>query len=131
MPYITSEYYINDYEGVPVNGDAFNRLAKRASEIIDKLTEYQIKMKGFDSFIDFDKSQIKKATAAQVEYLVSNGEHLAQGAGEFGQVRAGNFSYGSRQGDANESRTERMTSSAVIAHLTPTGLLYRGVSVNG
>lgn len=129
MPYITEDYYKNEYEGTPVPGDAFNRLAKRSSEIIDMLTNHALKFNELASLPSFVQEQVKKATAAQVEYLLTNGEDKAQGAGGYGQVRAGNFTYGDRAGADALSREQQMTSAAVISHLEPTGLLYRGVSV--
>jgi predicted small metal-binding protein len=130
MPYITEEYYKNEYEGVQVPADSFSRLAKRSSEIVDMLTDHLVSIHGLDAFSDFVQKQVKKATAAQLEYLVTNGERRAQGGGNFGSVRAGNFQYADRAGADQLSREEQMTSAAVLAYLEPTGLLYRGVSVN-
>lgn len=130
MPYIDKDYYENNYEGIPVNGDAFKRLTKRASEIIDFLTNHALKDPTLDLMgIPIIEEQVKKATAAQVEYLHTQGESKAMGAGSLGQVSAGNFSYGERVGDDTLSRQQQMTSSAVLEHLKPTGLLYQGVGV--
>lgn len=125
MPYIDYEYYTEDYKGIQIDEDTFNRLVRRASEIIDMLTNYVIRTLEFERWASFLQEQVKKATAAQVEYLHTHGESNAMGAGELGQVSAGNFSY--NVGSDGLDRRQKMVSTAVIEHLSPTCLLYQGV----
>lgn len=127
MPYIDKDYYDNEYKGVPVDGDAFSRLVSRASEVIDALTSYKLANVDIEDLAPFIKGQVKKATAAQVEYLSLSGESNAIGGGGFSHVSAGNFSYGDKPGKESISRTETMTSQLVISILSSTGLLYGGV----
>lgn len=132
MPYIDDDYYKNEYVGIPISDEnTFNRLVKRASDIVDMLTFHKLISIDFEKWPDFVQGQVKKATAAQVEYLFTNGETKAMGAGGYGQVSAGNFSYGDKAGADALSREEEMTSAAVIEHLRPTGLFYQGVDVRG
>lgn len=132
MPYITKEYYDSVYKGTPISdGGTFDRLAARATDIVDMLTNHQLLGTELSKWPELIQGQIKKATAAQVEYLLTQGESKAMGAGEYGQVSAGNFSYGGRAGKESLSREELMTSAAVLNLLSPTGLLYRGVGVYG
>lgn len=132
MAYITKEYYDNEYKGLPIQDEeAFARLAARASDIVDMLTNFNLLGIELTKWPVLIQGQIKKATAAQVEYLFTNGESKAMGAGEHGQVSVGNFSYGDKAGKEALSREEQMTSAAVINHLSPTGLLYTGVDVYG
>lgn len=132
MPYITKEYYENEYKGTPVQDkEAFDRLAARATDIVDMLTNFNLLGTELSKWPELIQGQIKKATAAQVEYLLTYGESNALGAGEYGQVSAGNFSYGDKAGKEALSREEQMTSAAVLNHLSPTGLLYTGVDVYG
>lgn len=129
MSYIDSDYYMMEYGGGDIDMVAFSRLSKRSSDVINILTGYKITQIGFENLAPFIKDQIKKATAAQVEYLAVNGEGAAIGGGGFGQVSAGNFSYGDKAGKEDISRAETMTSQLVLSLLTPTGLLYRGVGI--
>ncbi len=129
MPYIDLEYYNNEYEGVEVDSTSFSRLSKRASEMIDILINHKLTGKDFDKQGAFIKEQIKKATAAQIEYIVLNGEENSIGSGGFGQVSAGNFSYGDKPGKESISRSETMTSQKVMSILSSTGLLYKGLDV--
>ncbi len=132
MPYIDEDYYKDEYKGLPVpEGLAFERLAMSASRVIDFLTNHRLEGSDFSKWPELIQSYIKKATAAQVEYLITSGETKAMGSGDYGQVTAGNFSYGDKAGSDALSREQDMTSAAVIMHLRPTGLLYQGVGVRG
>lgn len=127
MPYVDETYYKEEYEGVEVDSTSFSRLSKRASEMIDILINHKLTGKDFNEQGAFIKKQIKKATAAQIEYIVLNGEENSIGSGGFGQVSAGNFSYGDKAGKESISRAEMMTSQKVTSILSPTGLLYKGL----
>ena len=128
MPYIDLDYYENDYKGTPVDAESFNRLSRRASEQIDTLTHHRLIGTTLDQCPELIQNCVKKATAAQVEYLVMYGEEKAMGAGDYTTVRAGNFSYGGA-GDSATSREQSMYSESVKNHLIPTGLMYAGVDV--
>ena len=58
-------------------------------------------------------------------------EEQSIGSGGFGQVTAGNFSYGDKPGKESLSRAEMMTTQKVISILAAAGLLYAGVDVYG
>ncbi|EIJ79115.1 protein gp8 [Bacillus methanolicus PB1] len=131
MAYIDKQYYDNNYNGVPIADEStFNRLAERASDVIDQMTGYLLHGQEFTQFVQFIQEQVKKATAAQIEYMVTAGGEVAvHGGGSFSSVNIGNFSYSEGEGAKNLSRNEQRTSPAVIGYLRPTGLLYRGVNV--
>jgi hypothetical protein len=118
MAYIDYTYYTDVYKGVPIDADTFSRLSERASEIIDQVTNYAIQ--DFAALPAFTQEQVKKATAAQVEYLYYAGEISIHGD-VFGNVKLGDFNY--------SGGTPSAISPAVINYLRPTGLLYRGVTV--
>jgi hypothetical protein len=131
MAYIDKQYYDNVYKGVPISDeDTFNRLAERASDIIDQITGYLLHGQEFTQFAQFIQTQVKKAVAAQVEYMVTAGEIVVNHGSSFSSVNIGNFSYSEGSGD-RINRNEQRTSPAVIEYLRPTGLLYRGVNVHG
>jgi hypothetical protein len=126
MPYIDESYYRVVYKGIEVDASIFLSLEARASDLIDRLTSHKIVMSNnkLADYPVFIQEQVKKATAAQVEYLVINGGETAVHGGAPSSVNIGNFSY-------QEGTDNQIVSPSTIGHLQPTGLLYRGVSVYG
>lgn len=119
MAYIDYAYYTDVYKGVPIqDADTFSRLSERATDIINQLSCYTIK--NLADLPEFAQEQVKKATAAQVEYFYYAGEISIHGD-VFGNVKLGDFNY--------SGGTPSAISPAVINYLRPTGLLYRGVTV--
>ncbi|MFD2658624.1 hypothetical protein [Gracilibacillus thailandensis] len=134
MPYITKEYYRTDYQGEPVADDAtLDRYIKRASELIDQVTNYALVHLIFDDLPQFIQSQVKKATAAQVEFYVEKDGYLEVDTGTdgvFSSVGIGAFNYqkGGQSSNYSNKQANRI-SPTVLEHLKPTGLLYRGIGV--
>ncbi|EGL83731.1 protein gp8 [Caldalkalibacillus thermarum TA2.A1] len=130
MGYITSDYYINTYNGADA-GFELGKYIERASDLIDQVTGYKIK--DFDSLPPFVQEQVKKATAAQVEFYVMQGGDEAVNAGQndLGRVGIGGFSYtrDTVHSATSESKDANRVSPAALAYLEPTGLLYRGLDV--
>src|SRR5690554_4264947 len=130
VAYIDADYYTNVYKGADA-GDDLDRYIERASDLVDQVTGYKIK--DFDSLPQFIQDQVKKATAAQVEFYVMQGgdEDVNAGNTDFARVQIGSFGYstGSERGMITESKAERRVSPATLAYLEPTGLLYRGLGV--
>lgn len=130
MGYIDLKYYESDYLGEEVEADDFPKLVKRASEAVDQMTSYQIPKIGFDKFSEHVQELIKKATAAQVEYLNLNGiESNINGQVEGGgSVSIGGFSYSG--GSSTSNRQSGRFSPAAIGFLNGTGLVKKnGVSM--
>lgn len=73
QPYVDEKYYEEVFEGTPVENDKFSRFSKRATEIVDALTEYQILKIGLDKFSEDVQELIKKACCAQIEYYQVEG----------------------------------------------------------
>ena len=71
--YVDEKYYEEEFEGTPVSDDKFSRFSKRATEIVDALTEYQILKIGLDKFSEDVQELIKKACCAQIEYYQVEG----------------------------------------------------------
>ena len=130
MGYITPEYYTEQYKGADA-GDDLEKYIERASDLIDQVTGYKIR--DFENLPQFIKDQVMKATAAQVEYYVTQGgdEDVNAGNTDFARVAIGSFSYsvGSERGTSASNRDEQRVSPATLAYLEPTGLLYRGLGV--
>ena len=137
MPYIDIDFYLNEYYGA-YEGDpsGFPRIAQKATDIIDALTNHQIpRYGGLDRYAPFIQRQVKLATAAQVEYFVAMGgweEVVNSQLDSLGSVRLGNFNYGvSGDSTGNQNDLAKMTASMAKIHLAPTGLLYRGIGTRG
>lgn len=132
MPYIDYQYYKDEYRGIPIEEDAFNRLVERATDIVDEMTQYRLKTSiQMDSLPPFIQGQLKKATAAQVEYMNSQGEGVEHGEADVSSVSIGKFNYSEGQNPRRLTRQQIRTSPAVTGYLASTGLLYRGVKVLG
>lgn len=131
MPYIDEAYYKNEYMGIPVDADDLPRFIRRASDAVDMVTRNGIK--DFESQPQFVQEQIKKATAAQVEYFESlGGTDVAVTGDGYQQVAIGKFSATkSTTNKGGLSRNQESVSQAVIQYLLPTGLLYAGVNSYG
>ncbi|PEE04603.1 hypothetical protein [Bacillus pseudomycoides] len=133
MPYIDADYYNNDYEGTPVSDAALlNRMIKRASEQIDSIIGYKLQGVDFDKVAPFIREQVKKATAAQVEFLAINGitsATVSEGGGGFsvGAYSENGMSAGAAEAPSYYDRY----AITVVDYLKPTGLLYTGVCVHG
>ncbi|MED1535429.1 hypothetical protein [Bacillus pseudomycoides] len=133
MAYIDADYYNNEYKGTPV-ADALllGRLITRSSDQIDHIIDYKLEGVDFDKLAPFIKKQVKKATAAQVEFLAINGETsttVSEGGGGFS---VGSYSEdGVSAGDNNTSNFYTQYAISVTKFLRPTGLLYAGVCVHG
>ena len=132
MAYIDAEYYNNTYKGVDA-GDDLDRYIERASDLVDQVTGYKIR--DFEALPPFIQEQVKKATAAQVEFYVLNGgpEGVDGNDGSLNQVAIGSFEYQTgRMGQQTPAgKQEHRVAPAALAYLEPTGLLYRGVRVYG
>ncbi|PFD98917.1 hypothetical protein CN288_20305 [Bacillus sp. AFS023182] len=133
MAYIDADYYNNDYEGTPVSDVALlNRMIKRASEQIDSITGYKLQGVDFDKVAPFIRDQVKKATAAQVEFLAINGITSATVSEGGGGFSIGSYSENGMSAGAVEAPSyyDRYAIT-VVDYLRPTGLLYAGVCVHG
>ncbi|PSL41708.1 hypothetical protein B0H94_11821 [Salsuginibacillus halophilus] len=128
MGYIDTAYYNDEYKGVDA-GDDLERYIERASELIDEVTNYVLNNREFEEFASFIQKQVKKATAAQVEFYVVNGGPEQLDAGEdYSNFAIGSFQYS--KGGAAENEQAARVSPKVFSLLAPTGMLYQGV-ING
>lgn len=131
MPYIDKKYYDDEFNGESVEDvTEFDRMTKRASEVIDQLTMYKVAMNGLESLNDFQQEQAKKATAAQVEFYQLKGGYTEVESGEdFSNFSIGSFTY-SKGGASSNKQADRISPST-MTYLEPTGLLYRGIGTYG
>lgn len=130
MKYVDKEYYNNAYMGAKIlDDDEFVRLEKRASEIIDQLTNYRVV--DINELPEFIKERVKHAVCAQIEhYVLNDGYESTMQQSGIQSVRIGSFSYSQGTGrGSSDSVSSNMIGSNVVEHLKPTGLLYSGIGV--
>ncbi|MFS0776255.1 hypothetical protein ABC255_09635 [Neobacillus sp. 3P2-tot-E-2] len=125
MAYIDYTYYSDNYKGTAITHDQFIVLSERASDVIDQVTSYGLHGADFSELAPLIQSNVKKATAAQVEYMAIQGGELSIHGGSPTSVNIGNFSYQA------SNQEQPIVSPAAMNYLKPTGLLYRGVSAYG
>jgi len=120
MSYIDENYY-ETYGGREAGDDPpLSLYIDRACNTIDQITQYKIALSAnkLNDFHPFIQEQVKKAVAAQTEFLVLNGLYSGNDTTP-ANVSVGIFNY---SGESNTS-----ISPDAIAFLRPTGLLYAGV----
>lgn len=133
MAYIDADYYNNEYKGTPVS-DALllNRLITRAGDQIDHIINYKLQGVDFTKVSPFIRDQVKKATAAQVEFLAINGETSATVSEGSGGFDVGSYSENGMSAGADDAPSfYAQYAISVPKFLSPTGLLYAGIGVHG
>ncbi|MFD5849699.1 hypothetical protein ACFWGC_05840 [Cytobacillus pseudoceanisediminis] len=122
MPYIDQAFYNDVYKGIPMDAESFNKLVSRASDLIDMVTNYKLLGIDLSKEPTLIQTNVKKAVAAQVEYMFSDGGELSIHGGSPSSVSIGGFSY-------TEGSGVKIVSEMARSYLRPTGLLYMGVGV--
>lgn len=133
MPYIDYDFYTNEFKGVSLDESIFSSLVDRASDLIDIATNHKIEAIGFDHLYTSFQLRIKKAVAAQVEYMYVNGGIEAMQSQEIQQASIGRFSYSK---SVSKAQSANVSTHQTICHmardyLQGTGLLYAGVTTVG
>lgn len=120
MAYITLAYYTDTYFGVSAGSD-FNRLAARASDDIDIATMHGIVEADLTAA---ELAMVQKATCAQVEYYVQNGDTYNE------PETAGSEQIGSFQRSTGYQQRKSPTALCprAAAYLEQSGLMGRGVA---
>ncbi|MBN8199314.1 hypothetical protein [Bacillus sp. NTK034] len=122
MPYIDQAFYNDMYNGTPMDAETFNKLESRASDLIDMVTSYKLLVVDLSKEPTLVQTNVKKAVAAQIEYMYSEGGKLSVHGGSPSSVSIGGFSY-------TEGSSVKKVSEMALSYLRPTGLLYMGVGV--
>lgn len=125
MAYITYEQYIEMYGICPLTVEEFPVYAGLAGDLIDSVTQYRIVKGGLSALPIFVQTQVKKATAAQVLYMIQNGLEATM-SGQIGQ----GFTVGKVHVDGGtngKTEVQMMISPAVKILLEQTGLMERSV----
>lgn len=120
MAYITKDYYTKTYYGIDA-GSEFDRLAARASDDIDLATMGQI---AIEELSLQQLALVQKATAAQVEFYVINGD-------TFNDSLAGDEHLGSYSRSGRQTANPAALCARAKAYLEQAGLMSRVVKVLG
>lgn len=124
MPYVTQDYYEQDFHGEPVDDADFPALLERASELVEEMCRYQISDHKMDAYGTDIRERIMKAICAQVEYLDANGGSDMDNGSDLQSAGLGKFNY-SKAG-VGGSTQQPIYAPRALRILAPTGLLYRG-----
>lgn len=125
--YIDENFYNSIYNGAEIDSTVFSRIAKRASDEIDKLTFNRVRTEGLSSFSENIQEKIKLAVCAYAEML-SQIETATDGTGIRGtSEKVGSYSY---LVDA-QSIKDVLVDAKIKAKsfMVDTGLLYAGFDI--
>lgn len=124
MPYLTYDYYNQEFFGESVDVADFPELLSRASEIVEEMCMYRISETNFQSLNSDVQDRVKKAICAQIEYLDANGGGDLDMGNDFQSAGLGKFSY--TKVSSADGTSQSLYSPRALRYLFPTGLLYRG-----
>jgi hypothetical protein len=119
MAHISAAYYIDEYIGESA-GDQFPRYAARASDDIDLTVGEPLSI---EALPEAQQRLVKKATAAQVEWYVINGDTYNEATS--GVESIGSFS----RSQGGPIKPPAALCSRARAYLEQTVLMFRGVEV--
>lgn len=131
MAYVLEAYYTSTYFGVSAGSD-FSRFAARASDDITSACPMAAK-DATEEALDLtvltvkQLALLKKATCAQIEWYVANGDEYNESQAVGGE-RIGNFS---RQSNLTQRKGPAALSPRAMAFLEQSGLMFRGAEVFG
>lgn len=130
MPYLTYTEY-KELGFVDIEQTEFDRLIKRASDVLDHVTSDFYVFNDLETDVAFRKNKFKKAVACQIEYFYEMDATNFHGLNEPSTVTIGRTTVSNSVRDSN-SQTEQkndIVSNDVYMYLSKTGLLYKGVGV--
>lgn len=129
MAYIDQDYYTASYFGEEIPDSDFNKLAEKASLIIDAVTHGRAKIVTEQDSDPEKISAIKTATAIQTEYMYAQGgvsSYTGTGDNLKTSESIGNYSY-SRNIDGSYSFGGIPISPLALAVLDSQSLRYAGI----
>lgn len=128
MPYLTYEEYL-EMGFVELEKSEFDRLLKRASDVIDGITRHFYRYNDLDDDVPFRREMFKKAIAAQIQYFHDKGGTMNHEIVSPLTVNIGRTSV--LMGEKNQQSENKIISVDALRYLSGTGLLYCGIGVIG
>lgn len=126
MPYLTYIEY-QDLGFVDLEESEFERLQKKASDVVDGITRHFYKFNNLADDVPFRQEQFKKAVAAQIEYFYDMGATSSHEINSPLTVNIGRTQV--MTGVENQKKSNTLVAPDVYMYLRDTGLLYRGIGV--
>ncbi|MBS6645884.1 MAG: hypothetical protein KH366_20100 [Clostridiaceae bacterium] len=75
-PYVTPEYYIDDYKGDTIPPDQLVKFLHQASRHIDSLTYNRIVGQGFSNLTSFQQDMIREVVCRQADFEYENVDEI-------------------------------------------------------
>ena len=75
-PYVTPEYYQNEYGGSIISEDQQERALRQASRHIDSLTYNRIVGRGISDLTEFQQDVIRHVVCQQADFEVENADEI-------------------------------------------------------
>lgn len=76
IPYVDSDYYINEYGGTVIPENELKEALKKASRHIDTLTYNRIIGQGFSKLTVFQKDVVQEVICQQAEFEYENADEI-------------------------------------------------------
>lgn len=76
IPYVDSDYYINEYGGTVIPENELKEALKKASRHIDTLTYNRIIGRGFSQLTAFQKDVVQEVICQQAEFEYENADEI-------------------------------------------------------
>lgn len=76
FPYVTPDYYKEEYKGSIVPDDNLDKALKQASRHIDSLTYNRIVGQGFSNLTEFQQSVLSEVICQQADFEYENADEL-------------------------------------------------------
>lgn len=75
-PYVTAEYYLNQYEGDLIPDDKLKKALTQASRHVDSLTYNRIIGQGFSALTPFQQELIREVVCQQADFEYENADEI-------------------------------------------------------
>ena len=75
-PYVTEDYYLNQYGGEIIPKDILEKALKNASRHIDSLTYNRIVGRGISSLTEFQQEIIREVVCMQADFEYENADEI-------------------------------------------------------
>ena len=111
------EYYYNVYMGTEADETSFPALCARAEDVVGAMTHWRANGGNFENLNVFQKTLIKRAICAQIDYFALNGLDSVAGTTDRG-FTVGKVSISGKSGSDLARR------GVMAAHISPMAQLY-------
>ena len=75
-PYVTAEYYLNQYEGDLIPDDKLKKALTQASRHVDSLTYNRIAGRGISALTPFQQELIREVVCQQADFEYENADEI-------------------------------------------------------